>query len=112
MKLIEQAEPNELSQFNVRRIEIVGNHTIRYRIYSEKFAFGEGDIFTKEALNNTIKGINELEEIHPINLENIKISRSKNSTGKRNWNFLDFTICVKEKEKNEYEKPVSSGVSR
>ncbi len=76
IKSIEEAEANE---YYVRRIEIAGNLTTRHRVFAEKMAFGEGDIFTRKLLEKSIKNVSRIKQIYPIRLDNIEVRLDKNS---------------------------------
>lgn len=76
IKLIEEAESN---RYRVRRIEIVGNATIRHRVFVDKMAFVEGDIFTRKLLEKSIKNVSKIKQIYPIRLENVEVRVDRKS---------------------------------
>jgi outer membrane protein assembly factor BamA len=88
LQLIKEAEEN---RFYVRRIEMVGNERTRHRVFVKKMAFIEGDVFTFELLEKTIKNISKLKEIYPISLENVEIYIDRQNRE------MDFVFCVKER---------------
>jgi outer membrane protein assembly factor BamA len=84
----------EAAEFNVRRIEIVGNTYSRYRVFSRKMAFNEGDIFTSARLSKSINGLNGLDVIEPITIDNVEIRLDRKNRQ------MDFVFCVVQKDKN------------
>lgn len=84
----------EAAEYNVRRIEIVGNTYSRYRVFSRKMAFNEGDIFTSQKLSETIKGFNTINTIEPITIDSVEVRLD------RQHRDIDFVFCVTQKEKN------------
>lgn len=96
LQLIKKAEEN---QYNIRHIYIVGNTYTRHRTFRKHMvkAFNEGFIFTEQNLMTSIKGINKLKSIRPINLDDVKVRLEKDAV--RGWNVIDFDICVEQKRK-------------
>lgn len=88
--LIEEAEEK---QFNVRRVEIVGNETIRHHEFVKRLRLNEGDIFTRPALENSIKRISKMDLIYPITLRNVEIRID------RDHRDVDIVFCVKQRSK-------------
>jgi Surface antigen variable number repeat len=80
-------------QYNIRRIEISGNTSIRHREFTKRMEsnFSEGDIFTLEALEKSIKRISKMKLIYPITLKNVKIFLDPKYVN------VDFVICVVQK---------------
>jgi hypothetical protein len=91
-RLIKEAESN---QYNIRRIYISGNSSIRHREFVKRMAdyFNEGDIFTKKALEKTVKNFSEMKSIYPINLENVEIRLNEQ------FKEIDFVFCVRQRFK-------------
>lgn len=83
----------EAAEFNVRRIEIAGATYSRYRVFSRRMAMNEGDIFKIENLVKSIDGMNRLDVIEPITIENVEIRLD------RKYMDIDFVFCVVQKEK-------------
>lgn len=95
-RLLKTAEDN---QYNIRRIEIVGNTYTSYRAFQKYWEkdFEEGSIFTQELLIKSIKGTNKLKTIKRISLDNIEVRLEKDEI--RGLNVIDFSICVEQKKK-------------
>jgi outer membrane protein assembly factor BamA len=91
-RLIKKAESN---QYNIRRIEISGNTSIRHREFVKRMAdyFNEGDIFTTKALEKTVKNFAKMKTIYPINMDNVEIRLSEELKD------IDFVFCVKQRPK-------------
>lgn len=68
--MIEEAERSE---FNVRHVYIVGNTYTRYREFGKRMYQSEGDIFSREKLDKTVKRISKMRSIYPINMDNVEI---------------------------------------
>jgi outer membrane protein assembly factor BamA len=83
----------EAAEFNVRRIEIAGATYSRYRVFSRKMAINEGDIFTIENLEKTIDGMNRLDVINSITIEDVEVRLDRQNRD------IDFVFCVVQKEK-------------
>lgn len=83
----------EAAEFNVRRIEIFGNTYSRYRVFSRKMAINEGDIFTSENLSKSIKGLNGLDVIEPLAIDDVEIMLDRKN------GYIDFAFCVVQKDK-------------
>jgi outer membrane protein assembly factor BamA len=84
-------ETEKKYQYRVKRIEFVGNEFIRDRVLREKLAFEEGDIFTKELLEKSIKNLSKSKELYPISLKDVRIYLDKSSKD------IGLVFCVKER---------------
>lgn len=82
-------------QFNVRRVWIVGSTYTRYREFGKRMYQSEGDIFTREKLEKTVKRISKMRSIYPINMDNIEVRLDRNN------GYIDIVFCVKQKPKNK-----------
>ncbi len=80
-------------QFKTRRVEIVGNTVTRYREFGRRMQAGihEGDIFTRKALEKTVKRISKMKSIYPITMDNIEIRLD------REHKDIDIIFCVKQR---------------
>jgi len=83
----------EAAEFNVRRIEIAGNTFTRHRTFSRKMAFNEGDIFKSENLLKSIDGINRIDLIEPITIDDVEIRLDRLNKD------IDFVFCVIQKKR-------------
>lgn len=84
-------EVAERSQFNVRYVEIVGNTYTRYREFGKRMYQTEGDIFSREKLEKSVKRISKMRTIYPINMDNIEIRLDRKN------GYIDIVFCVKQK---------------
>lgn len=80
-------------QYNIRRIEISGNSSIRHREFTKRMAtnFNEGDIFTREALEKSVKRISKMKAIYPISMKDLEVRLDPE------YKDVDFLICVKQR---------------
>lgn len=83
----------EAAEFNIRRIEIYGNTYSRYRLFSRNMAINEGDIFKIENLLKSLDGMNGIEVIEPIIIDDVEIRLDRQNRA------IDFVFCVIQKEK-------------
>ena len=77
--LLESIEEAEANEYNVRRIEIAGNATTRHRVFSEKMALHEGDIFTRKLLEKSVANVSRIKQIYPISLDNVEVRLDKSA---------------------------------
>lgn len=80
-------------QYYVRRIEIAGNPHIAHREFLKRMAkgFNERDIFTRKALEKTVRKISKLRAIYPISMNDVWIDLDRENEA------VDFIFCVKER---------------
>lgn len=83
----------EAAEFRVRRIEIVGNTYTRHRTFSREMAFNEGDIFTSKNLLKSIEGVNRIDLIEPITIDDVEIRLDRLSMD------IDVVFCVVQRKK-------------
>ena len=89
--LIEEAEQKG---FVVRRVEFVGNETIRDREYRKRIrGVDPGDVFSERGLINAIQSAERIKGIYPITARNVRIALDLDSRS------VDLVFCVKEKLK-------------
>jgi PAS domain-containing protein len=93
-QLIDEADRKE---FNTRYVEIVGSTYARDREFRKRMAPGlnEGDIFTRRALEESVKGIAKMRAIYRITMDNVEIRLDRKN---RRLNIL---FCVKQKPKRK-----------
>ena len=87
-ELIEEATRTE---YTVRRVEFSGTAHIRDRTLRRRFLQQEGDVFTKEALEQTLKSLARLGIIYPVTLNDIEVRLD------REEKLMDFTIYFRER---------------
>lgn len=87
--LVEEAEQK---LFTIRRVEIVGNTTIRHREFVKRLRrFNEGDIFTRKSFEKSVKSVSNMRSIFPITNENAEIRLD------REHGDVDIVFCVKQR---------------
>lgn len=91
-RLIDEAERNE---FNTLRVEISGNSYTRGREFWKRMAAGlnEGDIFTRRALEESVRRISKMKSIYPISMDNVSVRLN------RTTEQIDILFCVEQKPK-------------
>ena len=88
--IIETAETN---QFNVRRVEISGNSSIRHREFVNRLkGVNEGDIFSRALLRKSVERIARMKKIYPITMRNVELRVNPQ------YRDVDILICVKERK--------------
>ena len=87
----------EREQFNTRRVEIVGNTYTRYREFRKRMVNGmsEGDIFTRVALEKSVRQVSRIRSIYDITMENIEIRLNREDRS------IDIVFCVKQKPRRK-----------
>src|SRR5262245_28488473 len=86
--LIREAAEN---QYEVRRVEFVGNDHIRDYVLRRRILLAEGDIFTLENLVKSLERMSRLNKIiHPVKLDDVIIRLDKTEK------IIDMTICFQE----------------
>jgi len=84
----------EAKRFNVRRVEISGNASIRHREFVKRLrGLNEGDIFTRQSLEMAVRKIAKMKSIDPITLRNVELRLD------REFKDVDILFCVKERPK-------------
>lgn len=85
-----------LKSFTVRRVEIAGSTYTRHRDFVKRMAPGlrEGEIFTRAALEESIRKMSRMKVIYPITLDNVEVHLD------RPGEEIDVVICVVQKPKN------------
>jgi hypothetical protein len=65
-QLMEEAQQTE---YTVRRVEFIGNEHIRDNILRKRFMQTEGDVFSKNALEQSLRNLTKLRMIYPVTLK-------------------------------------------
>jgi len=88
--LVDEAERK---QFNVRRVEIAGSAYTRDRAFRKRMVVGmtEGDIFTRAALERSVRNIGKMKEVYPITLQDVEVRLNREDK------VIDVVICVIQK---------------
>ena len=90
--LIDEAMRHELI---TRRVEIAGSTYTRHREFVKRMVPGliEGDIFTRAALEESVRRISRMKVIYPITIDDVEIKLD------RATDSVDIIICVRQKRK-------------
>jgi hypothetical protein len=90
--LIDEADRNH---FNTRYVEIAGSTYTRDREFRKRMVDGmsEGDIFSRKALEVSVKKVAKMRSIYPITMNNVEIRLDRENR------IIDIVICVKQKPK-------------
>ncbi len=83
------------SVFTVRRVSFAGNTYTRDRDFRErKRTLNEGDIFTPEALETSVKRLSKMRSIRPIRMDDIEVTLD------RPRKDIDITFCIRQRPKH------------
>jgi len=96
-KIINEADENKI---NTWRVTIYGNTYTRYREFRKRFenGIGEGDIFTRSALDGTLKGISRMKTVYPITINDVKVWKETHPAWK--VETINIAFCVRQKPKH------------
>jgi hypothetical protein len=87
-QLMEEATQTE---YNVRRVEFSGNQHIRDNTLRRRFVQQEGDVFSKKALEQSLKNFSKLRMIYPVTFNDVEVRLD------REEKLMDFTIFFRER---------------
>lgn len=87
-QLMDEAEKNE---YTVRRVEFTGNTYTRDNILRRRFLQTEGDVFSRKALEQSLKNFSKLRIIYPVTLNHVEVRLD------REEKLMDFTIYFRER---------------
>jgi outer membrane protein insertion porin family len=82
---------NEGAVFRTRRLEFVGNATTRDRIIRRRVLLNEGDPYTEELLDKSLRRINDLGRFEKLTRENVMTEIDERE------NIVDVRIYLREK---------------
>jgi D-alanyl-D-alanine dipeptidase len=83
----------DLKELNIRHVYFAGNDTTGDRVLRQNIFLREGDVFTRENFNKSVKGINRLGKFEKITEQNISWGIDKENKQ------ADFTFYLQEKNK-------------
>ena len=89
-QLIREAEED---QYNVRRVEFLGNAHIRDAILRQRVLLKEDDLFTKNNLVQSLRNLSRLKIIKPVRLKDVELHLDKAEKA------VDIGIRVRERRK-------------
>ncbi len=81
----------EKTQYTARRVEFSGNQSIRDNVLRKRFVQQEGDVFSKKALEESLKNLSKLRTIYPVTLKDVEVQLD------REEKLIDFTIYFRER---------------
>lgn len=79
------------TEYTVRRIEFSGNERIGDNILRERFVQHEGDLFSRKALEQSLKNLSKLRMSYPVTLNDVEVRLD------REERLMDFTIYFRER---------------
>jgi len=80
----------EKANYTVRRVEFNGNVHIRDKTLRREFLQQEGDVFSRKALDRSLRNFRRLGLVYPLTLNDVEVRLD------REEKFVDFTIYFKE----------------
>ena len=89
-QLIREAEED---QYNIRRVEFLGNAHIRDYILRRRVLLREGDLFTRKNLVQSIRNLSGLKIIKPVRLKDVELRLDKTEK------IVDMTLLVRERRR-------------
>jgi outer membrane protein assembly factor BamA len=79
------------TEYSVRRVEFMGNEHTRDNILRKRFMQTEGDVFSRKALDQSLKNFSKLRMIYPVASDDVEVSLD------REEKLIDFTIYFRER---------------
>ena len=89
-------------KLNTWRVELVGNTYSRFREFRKRFVngIGEGDIFSRRALEETIINISKMKAVYPITLNDVEVRNAVHPTWK--IDTINISFCVRQKPERHW----------
>jgi hypothetical protein len=81
----------EETEYCVRRVEFVGNDYVRDNVVRREFTQQEGDVFSRKALETSLRNFNRLGLFYPVTLNDVEV-RLDSDDG-----LIDITIYFRER---------------
>ena len=81
----------EQSEYTVRRVEFSGNTYTRDGILRRRFVPQEGDVFARQALEQSLKNFSKLRTMYPVTLKDVEVRLDRENK------HVDFTIYFRER---------------
>jgi len=89
-QLMDEAQRNE---YTMRRVEFVGNEHIRDNVLRKQFVQGEGDLFSRKLLDESLKNLSSLGLVYPVTLGDVEPRLD------REEKLIDLTVYFRERRK-------------
>ena len=78
-------------RYTVRRVEFIGNETIRDYVLRRQVFLQEGNFFRRRDLSRSLTALNRLKLIYPLTLEDVIVQLDKQDK------VIDMTFCFRER---------------
>jgi len=91
-KLLQEAEKNG---YTTRRVCFWGNEKTRDIVFRRTILLNEGDSFSYDFFQRSLRSLSKLKEIYPVGPNDVKASFDKDDQA------IDLIFCVKEREKKK-----------
>jgi hypothetical protein len=89
-QLMDEAQRNE---YTMRRVEFVGNEHIRDYVLRKHFVQGEGDLFSRQLLDQSLRNLGSLRLVYPVTLDDVEPRLD------REEKLIDLTIYFRERRR-------------
>jgi len=78
-------------RYTLRRVEFIGNETIRDHDLRRRVVLREGDLFSQRNLAKTLVSLNRLRKLYPLTMRDVIVRLD------RTEKLVDLTFCVRER---------------
>jgi hypothetical protein len=78
-------------RYTLRRVEFIGNETIRDHDLRRRVVLREGDLFSQRNLARTLVSLNRLRKLYPLTMRDVIVRLD------RTEKLVDMTFCVRER---------------
>ena len=78
-------------RYTLRRVEFIGNATIRDQDLRRRVVLREGDLFSERNFARTLVSLNKLKTLHPLTMRNVVVRLN------RTEKLVDMTFCIRER---------------
>jgi len=78
-------------RYTLRRVEFIGNETIRDHDLRRRVVLREGDLFNQRNLAKTLVSLNRLRNLYPLTMRDVIVRLD------RTEKLVDMTFCIRER---------------
>jgi outer membrane protein assembly factor BamA len=78
-------------RYTLRRVEFIGNETIRDHDLRRRVVLREGDLFSQRNLAKTLVSLNRLRTLYPLTMRDVIVRLD------RTEKLVDMTFCIRER---------------
>jgi hypothetical protein len=78
-------------RYTLRRVEFIGNETIRDHDLRRRVVLREGDLFSQRNFAKTLVSLNKLKTLYPLTMRNVIVRLD------RAEKLVDMTFCIRER---------------